>query len=838
MRVPLSWLKEYVDINLPIPELAERFTLAGLEVGAIDYIGLPEAELPWDSEMIVVAEVNEVKPHPNADRLVLVVVDYGGDELETAVTGAPNLRPYLGQTGLHLKVPFAMEGARLYDGHSDVPKIATLKQSNIRGVPSRAMVCSEKELGLGEDHTGIIFLPDDAPSPGTPLVDYLGDVILDLDITPNLARCMSVLGVAREVAALTGADLRLPDTSMLATGAPVNEQVNIEIEDPELCNRYSATLIRGVQVGPSPFWMRRRLAMAGQRPISNIVDVTNYVMLELGQPLHAFDYDLLLARAQATGHDVPTIIMRRAREGERMHTLDGVDRELTTDMLMITDTGGPIAVGGIMGGAETEIHDGTTNVLLESANFYFINNRRTAQALKLPSEATARFGRGVPASGTVAAAQRASELMRVLGSGTIARGVADNYPIEQPVVTVKLGVDEVERVLGIAIPKAEIVRILKSLDFTVADKGDLLEAAAPQHRLDIEIPADLLEEIARVYGYDRIPTTLLSDELPPQRANVELEVEEKLRDLLVGAGLQETITYSMSSLESEAKLIPGGLAPAGGAAPNTADYVQLANPLTPERAVMRRTLMASLLETMRDNLRFVERVAHFEVARVYWPREGELLPAEPRHLCITLTGPRQPGSWLQAEVENMDFFDLKGIVDALCAGLSLQDVSFAPTEHPTLHPGRAATLSVGGVEAGVLGEVHPDVCEAFGLGERRVCLAEFNLEKLLITAGQPVQIRPISTYPAVYEDLALVLDEGVPAADVQALVVQAGGPMLVNVELFDLYRGEQIGAGKKSLAYALTYQAEDRTLDAKAAAKIRSRIVRTLEHQLGATLRA
>jgi phenylalanyl-tRNA synthetase beta chain len=842
MLVPLSWLKEYVDINLPLDDLAERLTLAGLEVGAIEIIGLEGAELPWDRETVVVAEVVEVKAHPNADRLVLVVVDYGGAELETAVTGAPNLRPYLGQSGLQLKVPFALEGARLYDGHADESKIATLKASKIRGVPSRAMVCSEKELGLGEDHSGIMLLPGEAPAPGTPLADYLGDVVLDLDLTPNLARCFSMVGVAREVAALTGAQVRLPDTTMLAEGLPVDDQVRIVIEDPDLCNRYSATLIRGIRVGPSPFWMRRRLKLAGMRPISNIVDVTNYVMLELGQPLHAFDYDLLLERAQATGHDVPAIIMRRARAGERMTTLDNVDHELTPDMLMITDTGGPIAVGGIMGGAETEIHDGTTNVLLESANFDFINNRRTAQALKIPSEATARFGRGVPASGTVAAAQRASELMRVLAGGAIARGVADAYPVEQPVVTVDLAVGEVERILGIAIPQAEIVDILEGLEFTVADAGDVLHVTAPQHRLDVEIPADLIEEIARVYGYDRIPTTLLSDELPPQRSNVELEVEEQVRDLLVAAGLQETISYSMGNLESYARLKPGG------PMPGPDDYIQLANPLTPERAFMRRTLMASALETMRDNLRFVDRVVIFEIARVYWPRQGEVLPEEPRHLCIAMTGPRAARSWLEGADETLDFYDLKGVVDALLAGLGLQDVVFAPVAHPTLHPGRAASLSVGGVEAGVLGEIHPEVADAFDLdassrdasspGGRRVCLAEFNLEKLLASAGQPVQVTPVSMYPAVYEDLALVVDEGVPAVQVRDSIVQAGGAMLRAVELFDVYRGAQIGAGKKSLAYALTYQADDRTLDAKDAAKIRTKIVRRLEQELGASLRA
>jgi phenylalanyl-tRNA synthetase beta chain len=399
-------------------------------------------------------------------------------------------------------------------------------------------------------------------------------------------------------------------------------------------------------------------------------------------------------------------------------------------------------------------------------------------------------------------------------------------------------VGEVERILGIAIAKDDIVDILEGLDFVVVDKGEALQVTVPRHRLDVEIPADLIEEIARVYGYDRIPTTLLADELPPQRSNVELEVEEQVRDLLVGAGLQETITYSMGNLESFAKLTPGG------PAPDPEDYIQLANPLTPERAFMRRTLMSSLLETMRDNLRFGERVSIFEIARVYWPLADEMLPEEPRHLCIAMTGPRTASSWLDSAQksgggqEPVGFYDLKGVVEALLAGLGLADVAFAPVQHPTLHPGRAATLSVAGVEVGVLGEVHPEVKEAYDLGERRICLAEFNLEKLLADAGQPVQVQPVSMYPAVYEDLAVVVDSDVPAVRVRDAIVQAGGAMLRNVELFDVYRGEQIGAGKKSLAYALTYQADDRTLDAKAAAKIRNRIVRRLERELGASLRA
>ena len=831
MRVPLSWLQDYVNITLPIPELAERLTLAGLEVGAIEITGLPGAELPWEPEKIMVGEIVEIKPHPNADRLVLAVVDYGGPEHETVVTGAPNLFPYKGQTGLCLKVAFAMEGAHLYDGHVEDKKLMKLKRTKIRGVPSRAMVCSEKELDLGDDHTGIILLPDDAPSPGTPLAGYLGDVVFDLDLTPNLARCFSMVGVAREVAALAGARLRLPNTDMIAQGKPVDDQVKIAIKDPDLCNRYSATIIRDVTIGPSPFWMQRRLTMAGMRPINNIVDITNYVMLELGQPLHAFDYDLLLERARRTGHDAPVIIMRRARPGERMTTLDGVNRELTPDMLMITDIAGPIAVGGVMGGAETEIHYGSRSILLESASFDFIGNRRTAKTLKIPSEATARFGRGVPASGTVPAAQRASEFMRTLAGGVIAHGVADVYPLKQPVVTVELPVGEVERILGIAVPKDEIVRILESLEFAVAGGGDVLAVTGPQHRLDVTIPADLIEEIARIYGYDRLPTTLMSDELPPQRSNVELEIEEQVRDILAGAGLQEVITYSLGNLTAYAKLTPGG------PGPDPDDYIRLANPLTPEREFMRRTLMTSLLETTRDNLRFRERIAIFEIGRVYWPREGETLPEEPRHLCIAMTGPRMSQSWLGGDAEPLDFYDLKGVVEALLARLNLADVTFVPAKYPTFHPGRSAALSAGGVEAGVMGEVHPDVCEAYDLGDRRVCLAEFNLEKLLATAGRPVRMTPISPYPAVYEDVALVVDEDMPAAEVQQAVVAAGGKLLHRVELFDVYRGDQLPPDKKSLAFSLTYQAMDRSLTSDEVAKERQRMIRRLERQIGARLR-
>jgi phenylalanyl-tRNA synthetase beta chain len=570
MRVPISWLKEYVDIPVSIEELAERLTLAGLEVAAIEYVGLPGAELEWDREKVLVGEIVEIKPHPDADRLVLAVVNYGGDELETCVTGAPNLFSYKGKGAISLKAPFAMEGAMLWDAYADEPRTRRLKKSKIRGVPSRAMVCSERELGLGEDHTGIMLLPDDAPAPGTPLVEYLGDVVLDLDLTPNLARCFSIVGVAREVAALTGGQMRYPSYDVLMEGPPIEGQVEVEIEDPQLSPRFTAHLIRDVEIKPSPLWLQRRLILAGQRPINNIVDVTNYVMLEVGQPLHAFDHDALVERARraaagknavplrsASGTIVPKITVRPARPGEGMETIDHVYREFQPYDILITDSAGAVGIGGVMGGVETEVSEESVNILLEAANFDFYHIRRTAQYHKLPSEASARFGRGIHPSQAILGGRRGIELMRQLGGGVVAQGVVDTYPAPPDPVTIELTLSEVERILGLSLSLEEVTGILESLEFQVESTNpesripnpepripnQTLRVTVPDHRIDVTLPADLIEEIARIYGYDRIPTTTLSDTLPPQRTNTELLVEERIRDLLVRAGLQEIITY-------------------------------------------------------------------------------------------------------------------------------------------------------------------------------------------------------------------------------------------------------------------------------------------------------
>jgi len=407
MLIPLSWLKDYVDITLPVDELAYRLTMAGLEVAHIERLGAD-----WERDKIFVAEIVRIDRHPNADRLVLATVNYGGPAPQTVVTGAPNLK--VGDSGQ--RVPFAVVGARVIDGHKDDGSYLVIKPAKLRGVESAGMVLSEKELGLSDDHTGIIILPPDAPV-GAPLADYLGDTVLDIELTPNLTRASNILGTAREVAAITGQPLRYPNADMTAEGPPVGGLAHIVIDDPDLCNRYTATVIEGVTIGPSPQWLQRRLTLAGMRPISNIVDVTNYVMLELGQPLHAFDYDRLVARA---GGQPPTIIVRRAHPGEEMTTLDGQRRKLTPDMLLICDTAGPVAIAGIMGGEETEVGPNTTRILLESANFNNISTRRTSATLKLISEASSRFGRGIHPALPIQAAGRATELMRELAGGGVA----------------------------------------------------------------------------------------------------------------------------------------------------------------------------------------------------------------------------------------------------------------------------------------------------------------------------------------------------------------------------------------------------------------------------------
>ncbi len=821
MRVPLSWLQDYVTVDRSPSELAARLTMAGLEVGAIDRVGEN-----WARDRIFVGQVVSARRHPNADRLLLVAVDYGQEKPMEVVTGATNLR--VGDSGQ--KVVFAILGARLRDPYADALKYATLKRSKIRGIYSEGMACSEKELGISDEHEGILILPEDAPV-GRPFAEYWGDVVLDLDLTHNLARCFCMTGVAREVAALAHAECRLPEPTVRAEGESIKGQVEVEILDPDLCSRYSAALITEIKIGPSPHWMQRRLILAGMRPINNIVDITNYVMLEWGQPLHAFDYRLLRPRPRG---GMPAILVRRARDGETMMTLDGVERVFANDMLLITDGGGPVAVAGVMGGLESQVSESTVDILLEAANFHNISVRRTAAALKIPSEAAQRFGRGVDPELTLVGLRRAAELMRQLAGGTVAQGFADAYPIAPETKIIDLKVSEIKRLLGLELAADTIARMLETLGFQCRIvEGDvpIVRTTVPSYRLDVGIPADLVEEVARMYSYDRLPTSLMADELPTQERNRSLELEEWSRGILVGCGLTETISYSMTNLESVAKLSPAG------ERPNPEDYLKIANPLSREYEYLRQTLMNTTLETVARNLRFVDRAAIFEIARVYLPQEELLLPEEPRRLSIALTGPREARSWASKESLNMGFYDLKGIIETLCAHMGVGQIAFAPTQHPTFHPGRAASLRLGEHEIGTLGEVHPVVRASFGLPEQPVCLLELDLEQLLASADRAVLFKPISRMPVLREDLAVVVDEAVPSDELEAVIRRSGQPLLVDVVLFDVYRGEQIGPGEKSLAYTLTFQSPDKTLTSKQAARQRDRIIVRLARELGARIR-
>jgi phenylalanyl-tRNA synthetase beta chain len=842
MRVPLSWLKDYVDIPVTTTQLSERLTLAGLEVKTIEYIGLPEAELPWPADQIVVGEIRAARTHPNADRLVLAEVEYGGSEPEIVVTGAPSLLGYRGKSDLRLKVAFALEGSRLYDGHSEGWRVKKLKKTNIRGIPSRAMVCSEKELGLSDEHVDIIYLPDDAPV-GTPLVEYMGDAILEFDIKGPFGHLQSVFGIAREVAALLDVPLRREAIEVLdrhpaeLTATP--EFLTLEIADPDLCPRYSAFLIQSVKVAPAPFWMQARLRRAGMRPINNIVDVTNYVMLELGQPLHAFDYHILRPKP---GDRRPAIIVRRAHDGEQMKTLDGELRTFDGEMLLITDGGGPVAIGGVMGGLESEVTETTADILLEAANFHFLNVRRTSRLLNLMTDASQRFGRRVDPELTAKAAARAAHLMAELGGGTVVPVVGDLYPGGQPQRVIELDPAYAARILGVEVPTDDIVRILASLEFQVSRsqaptsvdnaKPEILNVTVPSHRLDVTHPVDLVEEIGRIWGYDRFPMTLMRDELPLQRANVRLEGTERVRDILVGCGLDEVITYSLVDIEDEETLWPQGIPHAPG------EYLRVRNPLSAERAYLRQTLLPSLLNTSSENLRFLDRVAIFEIGAIYLPAEGQTLPDEPHRLGIVMTGPREPRSWMAEQDRTFTaFYDLKGVAETLLSGLGIKG-TFKVGKHPALHPGRCAQVSIEGSVVGVMGELHPQVREAFDLPAQPVCALEFDLDKLL-DAWQPTHsMVAISPHPPVYEDLAVVVGENVLAVQVYDLITQTGAPLVRSVVLFDVYRGEQVGSGRKSLAYRLTYQADDRTLTDREVAKLRAKIVRRLERELNAELRS
>lgn len=865
MHVPMSWLREMVELppELTVEELAERLTVAGLEVAKVIYLGIPQSEnrhgvppsdhLVWDREKLVLGSILEVTQHPNADRLVLAEVEYGADETETVVTGAPNLFQFLGQGRLDPPpwTPFALEGTEVIDGHGDGVSRMILQEKELRGIPNRCMVCSEMELGISEAHEGIMLIPQgDLPdaSAGQPLQDVLGDAVLDIELTPNLARCFSILGVAREAAALYDVPLHTPDWESLpaTSGDPVENTVRIDIRNPELNPRFTAAMLRNVTIKDSPWWMQWRLKLVGQRPINNIVDVSNYVMFEIGQPTHAFDYDILQRRAD---NAKPTIITRLPDAGETLTTLDGKTHQLNPDVLLVADDNGALSLAGVMGGLESEVQEpegdypGSQTVLLEAAAWDLITIRKTTSSTKQYSEAATRFSRGVHPEMALRGLKRGLQLMLAVSGATLAPGILDEYPAKPEPVVVEFPLSETERLLGFEIPRDDVVAILQRLQFTVEEKdADTIWVTVPDHRLDIGTGiigrADLVEEIARVYGYNRINNTIMEDALPPQRGNYRLEMENRISDLLAESGMRQVINYRFTTPEHESKLTPAGL----HASWPQVEYVRLANPSSSERTVLRQTLLVNLLDNAAINMHHHPQQQLFEIGNVYHAKP-QGLPDEPARLGILMMGGREVTDWTgTTSAGKYDFYDLKGVVELVLEALHipLKQVGFEPVVHNSFHPGRVARLCVDGYDVGVLGEVHPLVREAFGLGldlDTPVLAAELNFDTLLERIPEAHQVVPIPTTPPVYRDIALVVEDERPAADIESLIWQFGGDLLRSVTLFDVYSGDPIPAGQKSLAYALVFQSDTETLSDKKVNKVFKKIVSSLEAE-GATLRS
>ena len=799
MKIPLSWLKELVDFDMPVEELAQRLTMAGLEVGDVITVG------GWVN--CSVGFVEKVERHPNADRLVLCTVDIGKETPQQVVCGAPNVAQ--GQ-----KIAFAQVGARLVDARSG--KLSALKAAKIRGVDSRGMVCSERELGLGDDHDGILVLPSNAPV-GMALDDYLGDIILDLEPTPNRSDWLSVLGVAYEVAALTGSEVRQPEAIYPEEGREIRNLLSVNIQDADLCPRYTASLIRGIAVGPSPQWLQKRLEQCDVRPINNVVDVTNYVMLEYGQPLHAFDYETLLRQR---------IHVRRAYTGETMTTLDEIDIPLGSDHLVIADDRDARALGGVIGGLDSGITEATTDVVLESASFDPSNNRRTAQDFSLRTEATLRFEKGLRPFLPPLALRRATQLMQQVAGGTVAKGIIDVYPEREKPRAMLLTSQRMKQVLGMEHSMEQAKSVLVSLGFQASSEGDeALRVSAPPWRSDITIEDDLVEEVARIVGYDSIPTEMLSTAIPHHEGQDLRAFREKVRDLLVRQGLQETISYSAVGLDLLRK---------ARITEDDAGLLAVANPMSRDFKYMRPTLRASLMNTLSYNVaRDARSLAIFEIGRVYL-KQKKKLPQEPEIAAGILFGPRTAEGWLSTQ-GSYDFYDAKGIVESLLGRLGTQG-EFSPHGDDFLHPGKSASVSVNGTVVGSLGEVHPLVVEAFELDGEVVVFFELDLNRFFDALPQARQsVKSLARFPASLRDISILVDRDIPAARVQRII--EGQPLVEQTVLFDVYEGEEAPPGKVSLAYRIQLRASNRTLSSRDVNRSLARVLSLLEREVGAVLR-
>lgn len=802
MLLSFKWLRTCVQCNAPVEEIARRLTMAGLEVEAVAARG------PGLSR-VVVGRILGIVPHPGAGNLQICEVA-GGNRRYRVVCGAPNL--VLGQT-----VPLALEGARLADG-------SEIRALEIRGVLSEGVLCSEGELGLGDDTGGIMSLPANL-DPGTPLADALKleDQILEISITPNRGDCLSVLGIAREVSALFGAPWTPPEITLRETGSPVETLASVIIQDPDLCPRYAARVVRKVKIGPSPLWLRQRLQAQGIRAINNIVDVTNFVMLEHGQPLHAFDYDRL------EGH---RIVVRRARPGEPFTTLDGQNHALRADMLLICDAARGVALAGIMGGLNSEITPATTAVLIESAYFQPTGIRRTAKALGLGSESSYRFERGVDPDGVIRALDRAAQFMVELGGGELASGRLDVYPRPIRQQPIRLRVSKCARFLGLVLSRAEISRLLESIQLPVrAIDDDSLEILPPPFRSDLAREVDLMEEVARLAGFDHIPSTLPSALVTAVKPARTQALRELTKEILIGLGFSETISFSFIDRQATAKLcLPTD--------DRRFQHLPIRNPLTEDQAVLRTSLIPSMLETAARNQRQRQvNLRLFELGKVFFSRGGNELPEERFTLCALLSGMRRPAAWNEP-AEDVDFFDLKGVVEALFRRIGAPATHWQQTSAaPFLRPEAAAEIKLAGVRLAVVGELRPEVLQHFAVkGSAFLFDLDFDLLEEKITKEK--RFRPLPRFPEVNRDVAIVVPEELPAQNVLDFLEKHRPEYAESVILFDCYRGSQVEAGMKSLAFRITYRSPERSLTDDEVNEIHFHLTRNVLDAFKAELRS
>ncbi|MBD1399061.1 phenylalanine--tRNA ligase subunit beta [Pelovirga terrestris] len=803
MIITYNWLKEFVDVDAPPQDLCHRLTMAGLEVDSFKELGA-------GLESVIVARLDQVDPHPDADRLTLCQVNTGSDVV-SVVCGATNHK--VGDL-----VALAQPGTVL-------PGDFKIKKSKIRGQVSCGMLCSEKELGLADSSEGIMILPEQLPV-GQPVFDVMGwrDYQIEIGLTPNRPDCLSMIGVAREVAALYGKRLKLPTIELAEADEAIGSYARVDIENPQACPRYAARMIRGVKIGPSPDWMVRRLEAVGMRSINNIVDVTNYVMMELGHPLHAFDFRFV---------EDGRIVVKCAQEGDKFATLDGQEHLLSADDLMICDGHKAVALAGVMGGLNSEVQDDTETILLEAAYFNPVAVRRTSKRHGLHTESSHRFERGADVDMVPVALDRAAALMAELGDGKVLTGVVDIYPQPLPQRKVTLALATVHRTLDLPLEAATVTQCLESIGLSVApQRGEkhLFEVSIPSFRPDLEREIDLIEEIARLYGYDKIPVTMPVGAVDAGVPTDHQRLQRKLRDMLVVAGFSETINYSFIASQAVERI---GL-PEGDL---RRCHVPILNPLSEEQSVMRTSLVPSLLETVNRNLNYRSTdLRLFELRPVFLPGEGGQTK-ERLSLAAVMTGRREPEGWAQGGAL-VDFYDLKGAVEGVLTAFGLQHVRFAETPVQTyLHPGKSSALITdNGDLLGYLGEVHPRTLSAFDI-EQPVYLLDLDAEELLCQFVSRRSFAPLSRFPDVSRDTALLVDEDVRAEQVLAILRQHQARTVEDMTLFDLYIGKGVPEGKKSMGIRIRYRDMTKTLTEEEVGKAHDRMISALCEKLAAEIR-